>query len=520
MYKRQIYPSYTYEEVEFIINHSDCECVIIENNDQFRKIIDIQKSLNIKSVITIDYIDVELRNKLNKNIQIISYEECMNIGIQQSQTHPDQFIYYVENVSPESIATIVYTSGTTGEPKGAVIKHKALYQVLANVKKFTHNSINTNDRFLTYLPLSHVLGRLESFFPLIFGCQAVYATDMKRLIKYISLAKPTLLVAVPRVLEKIYEKAMKSIQQNEIKNTAFKWANKAANDYYDTIAKDKTPKSMSIIQYHLAKKAIFEKIYNMFGGKIRFLISGGAPLSPTIIKFLRNCNLTVLEGYGLTETVAPCFLNPLNKQVPGTVGHPMGDVEISFDSDGEILIKSEALFSEYYKNPDATKAAITENGWLRTGDIGEFNPEGFLKITDRKKDIIITSGGKNIAPQKIENLLKLCSYISHCIIIGDQKKYLTALIGIETEALRKRLKEFKIDESCNIKYLANNPEIIHLIQSEIDEVNKTLASFETIKKFKIIPVEFDTNNYLTPSLKIKKKKILTDYSSLIESMYK
>lgn len=258
-----IYPSYTEDEVQYIINHSDAEFLIVENELQFKKIIEIQNEISIKTIICIDYIELELKKKIKQEIEIVQYDDCLNIGVKQSQTNPDQFAHTIENISPDSLATIVYTSGTTGEPKGAMIKHKALFQVLYNVKKFTHSSINSSDRFLTYLPLSHVLGRLESFFPLIFGCEAVYTSDMKKLLEIIPLTKPTLLVAVPRVLEKIYEKAMKSIKANEIKHSVFKWANTAANNYFNCIAQDKTPKTTTIIQYQLAKKAVFEKVYNL-----------------------------------------------------------------------------------------------------------------------------------------------------------------------------------------------------------------------------------------------------------------
>lgn len=516
-----VYPSYTAEEVAYIINHCDAQFLIIENQEQFEKILEIQTELkNITKLISIDPIKQELVKKLDSKIQYIPYDECMSIGINGVQSNPDQFLHNIENINPDSLATIVYTSGTTGEPKGAMIKHIALFQVLQNVKKYTHSSIHDGDRFLTYLPLSHVLGRLESFFPILFGSETVYAQDMKNLINEIPLVRPTILVAVPRVLEKIYEKAIKAIDSNEIKKAAFTWATSTANDYFNTIYNDKTPKTATIIQYQLAKKIIFDKIYEMFGGKIRYFISGGAPLSTKIIEFMRNANLTVLEGYGLTETVAPCFINPMNFQVPGTVGQPMGDVEVKFLKDGEILIKSVAMFSGYYKNEKATNEVLNEDGWFHTGDIGEFNNKGYLKITDRKKDIIITSGGKNVAPQKIENLLKITPYISQAVIIGDKRKFLTALIGIEQEAFEKHFEDFELEEHCEHIDLANHPLVNQLIKNQIETINQELASFESIKKFKIIPCEITTENYLTPSLKIKKKLILRDFKALIEAMYK
>lgn len=515
-----VYPTYTSDEVEYIINHCDAEFILIENTDQFEKILEIQDSLKqIKYIIAIDYIKNELIQKLNSQITFINYDDCMSLGIKEVQKNPDQFILNIESINPDSLATIVYTSGTTGEPKGAMIKHIALFQVLKNVKKYAHSSIHSGDRVLTYLPLSHVLGRLESFFPLIFCCEAVYAENMKRLIANIPLVKPTILVAVPRVLEKIYEKAMLSIDQSEIKKGVFAWATSSANKFFNSLYKDKTPKTSTIIQYQLAKKLVFNTIYEMFGGKIRYFISGGAPLSTQIIEFMRNANLTVLEGYGLTETIAPCFINPMDKQVLGSVGQPMGDVEVKFLDDGEILIKSKALFFGYYKNEEATKESLDEDGWLHTGDIGSFDSQGFLSITDRKKDIIITSGGKNVAPQKIENLLKMTPYISHSVIVGDKQKYLTALIGIEKEHFQKHLEEFEISDDCDYIELANHPLINQLVKNEVENINTELASFESIKKFKIVPIEITTENYLTPSLKIKKKSILKDYRSLVEVMY-
>jgi long-chain acyl-CoA synthetase len=516
-----VYPSYTPEEVEYIINHSEADFLIVENQDQLDKILEVQDQLkSITKIISIDQIKKESIKKIKKGIQFISFEECMSIGINENLNHPDQFLLNIENINPKSLATIVYTSGTTGQPKGAMINHDALLQVLQNVKKYTHNSIHGQDRFLTYLPLSHVLGRLESFFPILFGSETVYAKDMKNLINDIPVVQPTILVAVPRVLEKIYEKAMKSLDSNEIKKVAFKWATDTANNYFETIHNDKTPKSVSIIQYQLAKKIVFDKIYEMFGGKIRYFISGGAPLSTKIIEFMRNANLTVLEGYGLTETVAPCFINPMNFQIPGTVGQPMGDVEVKFLSDGEILLKSVAMFSGYYKNEEATKEVLDEDGWFHTGEIGEFNNKGFLKITDRKKDIIITSGGKNVAPQKIENILKISPYIAQVVIVGDKQKYLTALIGIESEAFEKHLEDFELQDHCDHVELANHPLVNQIVKNEIENINQELASFESIKKFKIIPCEMTTDNYLTPSLKTKKKLVIKDYALMIEAMYK
>lgn len=515
-----IYPSYTNEEVSFIIDHSDSNLIFLENEEQLKKIIEAQESLgNLKKIIAIDEISAQTVKDLRSDIKFFRYSDLVEQGHQNRLESPDLFQNNIQNIDVNHVATIVYTSGTTGQPKGAVIKHSALFQVLKNVDKYALGAINSSDRILTYLPLSHVLGRFESFTTIALGNETIYAESMAKLIENITLVKPTILVAVPRVLEKIYERALKIISQNQIKKHTFDWAMKVANLFYETLDADRIPSSGLIMQYALAKKLVFSKIYQMFGGKIRYFISGGAPLDIAVIHFLRNAGLTVLEGYGLTETIAPCTINPLSKQVPGSVGQPIGDVEIKFSDENEILIKSKALFSGYFKDEEETMRVLDQDGWFYTGDIGRFDAQGFLKITDRKKDIIITSGGKNISPQKIENILKRSPYIEQCLVIGDKRKFLTALIGISKPAFQAHFEEFEISEDCDFVDLASHPKINELVQVEIKKLNKQVGSFETIKNFRIVPIEISQDNYLTPSLKLKKKALEVDYKNLIDAMY-
>jgi long-chain acyl-CoA synthetase len=355
--------------------------------------------------------------------------------------------------------------------------------------------------------------------PLIFGWQSVYAESFEKLVDNIQVVKPTVMIAVPRVFEKIYAKIMAQMNEaNLIEKQTFKWATHVAENYFQKIDNDLSPSAVEMIEFKLAQQLVFSKIYNRFGGKIRYFVSGGAPLSTQIIQFLRFANLTILEGYGLTETIAPCCLNPLSKQVAGTVGRPIGDVQFSFASDGEILIKSEALFKEYYKDPGATQEAIKDD-WFYTGDIGEFTAEGYLKITDRKKDLIKTSGGKFVAPQKIENMAKAQPHISHIVVIGDQRKFLTALIGIEKERFLSILDDLGLPSDCSLEELAENDKVREIIEKEIDLINQDLPQYETIKKFKVLPEEFSVENFLTPSLKVKRKLVTARYSIIIEAMY-
>ncbi|MCO4755875.1 MAG: long-chain fatty acid--CoA ligase [Bacteriovoracaceae bacterium] len=513
-----IYHTYTGEEIAYILNHSEAKMLIVEDEKQLKKLVPIMGELKyLKQIVML--------NKLGANTQIenrtfYDYEDLLIEGRDEVQSHPDMFERIIEETPESDIASIIYTSGTTGEPKGAVIKQSALTQMLLNVKKFSHHAFATKDRALTFLPLSHVFGRTDSLLPLIFGWECVYARSIQTIIDDIALVKPTIMLSVPRIFEKIYAKIFASVEKsNLVKQHLFDWAIDKAKAYFNEIDRDKTPSTKTILQYQLAYQLVFSKIYNMFGGRIRYFISGGAPLSVEIIQFLRYSGLTILEGYGLTETIAPCVLNPFSKQLPGSVGQPLGDVQISFAPDKEILIKSDALFSEYYKNEEKTKEVIDSDGWFHTGDIGEFTNDGYLMITDRKKDIIITSGGKNIAPQKIENLAKLQPHIAQCILIGDKRKYLTALIAIEKEDFQAELAQLGISTDLDLAEIVARPEIHEIVSSELEAVNGQLARFETIKEYYLLPTELTTDNYLTPSLKVKKKKLISDYESEIDAMY-
>lgn len=515
-----IYPSYLGDEVAHIFTHSDSTVLIVENDKQFEKMAPFFSKLReLRLIVSISEISEDNQKKIRNKTALVSFSELLKLGSEEAKANPDGLENLIAESQGEEIASIVYTSGTTGEPKGAVITQEALVAMLSNVERTIKGAINHQDQTLVFLPLSHVLGRTDSFLPLVFGSEAVYAESIEKLMDNLQLVRPTIMIAVPRIFEKIYAKIMdKTTEGSLIEKNVFKWARETAARYYDKIDKDLSPTTFEILEYNLAKKIVFSKIYDRFGGRIRYFVSGGAPLSSEIIKFLRYANLTILEGYGLTETIAPCCLNPLAKQIPGTVGRPMGDVKIDFAPDGEILVQSKALMKEYYKNPEATASAMGD-GWFHTGDIGEFTPEGFLRITDRKKDIIVTSGGKNVAPQKIENLAKTQPHISQLIVIGEKRNYLTALVGIEKEAFLHLLEELELPSDCGLLDIARHPKVKEIIGSEIEEVNGHLAQYESIKKFTIIPEEFTTENFLTPSLKIKRKLVSDRFKREIEAMY-
>ncbi|QDK43405.1 long-chain fatty acid--CoA ligase [Bacteriovorax stolpii] len=512
-----VYPTYLAHEVEYILNHSETKILILENEAQMQKILEIQHNLtHLKYIVALKEVTEDSVKKLSDKITFQNFQQFLDNGTTESQNSPKLFEATIEASEPLDIASIIYTSGTTGEPKGAVISQRAFVVMLNNVYTSLKTNILPTDRTLTFLPLSHVFGRCDSLLNLVFEFECVFAESLDKVVDNLQVAKPTLLLAVPRIFEKVYSKVLENIQkENDLKKKVFDWALKASNDYFEKINQDKSPSTYEILQKNLAYKLVFEKIYNRLGGRIRFLVSGGAPISPEIIRFMQNANLTILEGYGLTETVAPCILNPPVRQIPGTIGLPLGDVQVKFAEDGEIMVKTEAMLTEYYKNKEATKEAI-KDGWLYTGDIGELTVEGYVKITDRKKDIIITSAGKNVAPQKIENTLKLQKHISNAMVVGDQRKFLVAIISIDHEAFRDDGVSGRTYEE-----LAEDSKVYEIVDQEIHTVNKELASFESIKGFFIAPSDFTVENgQITPSLKLKKKVILKTYAKEIDALYK
>ncbi|MFA6237357.1 MAG: long-chain fatty acid--CoA ligase [Bacteriovorax sp.] len=516
-----VYPTYLAHEVEYILNHSETKFLVLENEGQMQKIIETQENLkHLKCVIAIKDISEEARGKLKSDIKFLTFQEFIDVGLAELHQSPKLFEDSIKSSDGNDIASIIYTSGTTGDPKGAVITQKAFCAMLDNVNSSLKSNILPTDRFLIFLPLSHVLGRCDSLLNLVFDSESVYAESIDKVVDNLQVAKPTVLISVPRIFEKVYSKVMETIQkESEIKKKVFEWALYISNSYYQKINNDQAPGPYLILQKNLAYKMVFEKIYNRFGGRIRFLVSGGAPLSPEIMMFLQNANLTILEGYGLTETIAPCVINPVVRQIPGTIGLPLGDVQIKFGGDGEIMIKTKALFSNYYKNETATNEAFSD-GWFLTGDIGEVTKDGYVKITDRKKDIIITSAGKNVAPQKIENLLKLQKHISNAMVVGDKRKFLVAIISIDREAFLDELEEMGIAGRPGYEELVLNPKIFESINREVELTNKELASYESIKGFFIAPSDFTVENgQITPSLKLKKKVILNAYRNEVDALY-
>ncbi|MGQ9495017.1 MAG: AMP-dependent synthetase/ligase [Thermoanaerobaculaceae bacterium] len=416
----------------------------------------------------------------------------------------------VGNVKPEDLATIIYTSGTTGEPKGAMLTHdNFVWDALAAAS--VQDWPPGQEVALSFLPLSHVLERLVDYILFIRGFAIAYCGILEAG-EALRKIKPHVFAAVPRFYEKVYDRIMaEGSHGSPIKQKLFQAAVREALQAFRTGKKG--------IKFKLLDALVLKKIRAALGGRVRFSISGGAPLPVHVGEFFHAVGILILEGYGLTETSPVISVNTARKAKLGTVGPPIPGVEVKIAPDGEILTRGRHVMKGYWNKPEATREVIDQDGWFHTGDVGELDEDGFLRITDRKKDILVTAGGKNIAPQPIENQLKISPFVENAVLFGDRKPYVVALIVPNFEELTHwaGAQGIATDDRAS---LITHPEVVKLYQGIVDQVNRNLARFETIKKFRLLSEPFTMDGgELTPTLKVKRRVILQRFAHIIEAMY-
>ena len=509
-----IYPTLLAPHIKFITNNSDAKVVIVSNANQFIKIKEIENELpKVEKFVIIDPGNVE-------HEKLITLSDLQKQGEDFLQKNPDYIEKSIQQIEPGDLATIIYTSGTTGEPKGVMLTHA---NFLSNIEgSLRAIPIEASDTFLSFLPLSHVFERMVGHFLANYvGATVAYAESIETVPENLLEVRPTLMASVPRFFEKVYARVMESLEAGSaLKKKLFLWAvgvGKEALKY--KMNGQPIPGGMFRFKYRLADKLVFSKLKERVGGRIKFFVSGGAPLSKEIGEFFSSADLLILEGYGLTETSPVITVNRLNKFKFGSVGMPLDNVEVKIAEDGEILTRGPHVMQGYYKNEAATREAIDEEGWFHTGDIGIIDEDGFLAITDRKKNIIVTAGGKNVAPQPIENLLITSQYIEQAVVIGDKRKFCSALIVPNMDALKKFAQDRGIQYQST-QELFQHPDVQKLYQQEIDAVSKDLARYERIKKFALIEEPFTIESgELTPTLKVKRKIVEERYKDVIDKMY-
>ncbi|GAB6282566.1 MAG: AMP-dependent synthetase/ligase [Ignavibacterium sp.] len=507
-----LYPSLTINNVEFILNNSDSIGIIVSNKLQLNKILKIKNNLKqIKFIIVMNEKDVV------ENTIIFSFKYVQELG-RKFRIEDTDFLKNQISLSNENdLITIIYTSGTTGEQKGVMLSNKNI------VSNIIDASISFNfgvpDIFLSFLPLCHIFERMSGYYTaLANGAEIYYAQSIESVISDLQEVNPTLMTTVPRLFERMYSKIKKNIEsQSTQKQNIFNWAIDIGYKYAEAKKIGSVPVSLNL-KHQIADKLVFRKIKSLVGKRMRFFVSGGAALSRDVGEFFEAIGILILEGYGLTESSPVIAVNREDEYKFGTVGKLLPSVEVKIADDGEILARGPNIMLGYYKNKKETDETL-KNGWLHTGDIGVFDTKGFLMITDRKKHLFKTSGGKYIAPSAIENLFLTSQYIDQFVLIGDRRMFLSALIVPDFESL----KEYA--DSHNIYYtdeddLVKKNDIYNLFEKEIVKFQKNLANYEKVRKFALLPKPFSLENgEITPTLKIKRQIVEERYKSLIDEMY-
>ena len=505
-----IYTSLIPEQIKYIIDDSDAKIVIVSDQGQWQKIEAIKSQLTkVTSYITF----------LSEAPEgVLTFAQVIERGKKMDKQNPGLFEKMALEVKPDAIASIIYTSGTTGPPKGVMLTHSNIF---SNVK--TCSSLlpfKDTDTVLSFLPLSHIFERMAMFLYLNNGMSIGFAESIDTLGDNLLEVRPHIMINVPRVLEKIYAKVIDNVHaSSSLKRKIFFWAVKVGRKYGRKKILNQPISKPLQFKRNLANKLVFSKVYAKTGGRVRFFLCGGAPLSKDIGEFFYAIGLTVIEGYGLTETSPVITANTFENLKFGTVGKPIPGVDVRIDEDGEILTKGPNVMNGYYKKEAASREAF-EGGWFHTGDIGHFDEEGFIVITDRKKDLIVTSGGKNVAPQPIEGILNLNPYISSALVIGDRRKFISALVVPDFEKLEEYAKQNNIsfEDHCD---LVKKEEIVRFIQEQVDRSAPNLASYEKIKKIALLDKEFEIEKgEITPTLKVKRNIVEEKHKDIIDAMYR
>jgi long-chain acyl-CoA synthetase len=496
-----IYPTDSPAQCAYILDNSDSIGIVVEDEGQLAKIEEVRADLpRLEHVLTFADLD-----------------DLAQRGRNHAREHPRALEEAALGVAEDDLATCIYTSGTTGPPKGCLVTHRQRYVRTAMVEELP-DFMEPDDLMLLYLPLAHSFGRLMVACGAYHGYTIAFCPDIQRITEAIGQVRPTLFPSVPRVYEKVHTAVQAQFAQaTGMKRRLIDWS-LATGQRVSRLKQEGKPVPPGLaLRYRLADRLVFSKVRAKLGGRLRLGISSGAPLAREIAEYFHALDVLILEGYGMTECL-PVAVNRPDRFRFGTIGPPLSMNEVRIADDGELLFRGPNVFQGYHKNEQATREVFTEDGWLRSGDVGEFDEDGFLKITDRKKDILITAGGMNVAPQNIENALKISPHISQALVVGDGRKYVAALISLDEDEIRKWARGRGLDG--DLATLADNDQVRQLIQEVVDSVNASLARVEQLKRFRILPRDFSMEaGELTPTLKLKRRVVQDRFADEIEQLY-
>ena len=511
-----VYATNAWQQVEYVVKNSEAKFFFVENEEQLDKWLRFKDNVpKLKKVIVWDTEGL----RQFKDPMVMTFEELVENGSKVAADNAEMFTKRIAEVAPDDLSVLIYTSGTTGPPKGSMMSHRNCLWMGHAIT--TDNPMTTKDEIMSFLPLCHIFEQIFSVLGHITcGYIVNFVESMDTVAENMMEISPTVGYAVPRIWEKYF--SVIQIRMSDatwfkrlIFYLAFKTGEKRAILKMNFKA---VPFYLEML-YQLAYFAVFRKLKKRMGfDRMRIAVSSAAPIAPEILQFYQSIGVNLVEAYGQTEATGAVTLSRLGRVKFGAVGHPLTGIEVKIADDGEILVKSPGVFKGYFKNPEATAETIVD-GWLHSGDVGEIDEDGFLKITDRKKDIIVTAGGKNITPQYIENKLKASVYINDAVVIGDRRKFLTCLVMIDEDNVVKYAQDHKIQFST-YKDLTLHEDIRKLIQNEVRAVNETLARVEQVKKFRILPKKlYEEDGEVTPTMKVKRKFVNEAFGELIESMY-
>jgi long-chain acyl-CoA synthetase len=510
-----IYPTQPVHQVEYILRESDPKLLFVSNSRQMRRVEAALKQFPHLRIVPFQ--------PVSNGENVMAFSEIEERGARLNRERPEAFDLISSDVRPSDLASIIYTSGTTGEPKGVMLTHSNItFNALASGQFL---EIEPGGQMLSFLPLSHIFERMVLYLALHFGVQINYAGGIETVANDIKDVRPTLMSTVPRLLEKIYARMQKKASDGgKINKIIFDWSLKVARRSAELMSAGKPLPPILEFKREIADRLVYSKIREAVGGRIRRMVSGGAALPPDIALIFLGAGIPVLQGYGLTETSPVIAVNTLDHNRVPSVGRPLGGVEVKIAEDGEILTRGPHVFQGYFNKPEDTAECFTSEQnpnerWFKTGDIGHFDEGGFLFITDRKKDLIKTSAGKYVAPQMIEGLINQSEFVEQAVIIGDKRKYVSALIVPDFERLRAWAKGQGI-ESGNKAEMIGDRRVFEMMKAEVGRLTRELADYEKVKKVALLPDEFTIDGgELTPTLKVKRRVVEQKYNDLIESLY-
>jgi long-chain acyl-CoA synthetase len=509
-----IYPSSTPDECAYILADSSSMFAFAENEEQVAKLASRRSELPaLRHVVVFD-------GGRSPDGWVIPLADLEAQGRAWDRAHPGAYEEAASQIRPDALATLIYTSGTTGKPKGVELTHDCWVQQSAAVVKCGILEHADSYQFF-WLPLAHSFGKMIGTAQLRIGFPTAIDGRIEKIVENLATIRPTFVCAVPRIFEKVHNKVVvNATGGGALKAGIFRWAVDVGLQVSRARQQGRKPGAVLAAQYAVADRLVFAKVRQLFGGRLQFFVSGSAPLSRDIAEFFDAMGVLILEGYGLTESSAATHANLPTAHKLGKVGPALPGIEVKIAEDGEVLMRGPWIMRGYHDLPEATAEALDAEGWLHTGDVGEVDAEGFLSITDRKKDLIKTSGGKYVAPSELESRLKaLTPYVAQSLVHGDRRNYVTALVTLDPEAMAGWAKEHGLGAAA-MPELARHPDVRELVQSAMDQLNATLPRFATVKKFAILPREFsEAAGEVTPSQKLKRKAIEARYRDVIDAMY-